>query len=88
VVADQKKDFMLLSYMISQGVDTPPCPYDMVYEIDGSTGTRRCVCPMGVACRPPCSDKSLWVNACIASAAIMAVCMTIRMLITSTPIPR
>ena len=85
---DQKKDFMLLSYMISHGVDTPPCPYDMVYEIDDATGSRSCVCPMGVSCRPPCSDKTLWVNACIACAAIVAVCTTIRMLLTPSNIVR
>jgi hypothetical protein len=78
----EKEKSILVNYLITTGTEIPPCPYDMVYVIDELTGGKECVCPMGVSCRPPCNDKTIWINTCIASAAIFGIVFTLRLILT------
>lgn len=76
----EKANYLAINTMIRIGTEMPPCPYDMVYVIDDLTGGSSCVCPMGVACRPACNDRTIWTTMCIACVAVLAVCLALRVI--------
>ena len=56
------------------------CPYGAVANIDPSTGTVDCTCPIDAECGPPCSDYDVWLIVAVAMGALVAMIAAIRSL--------
>jgi hypothetical protein len=73
-----RKDALMLAEVTKRAAFLPTCPYDMVLALDPVTGVGTCVCPMGVVCRPACTDTDTWVWATVAIGLVLVVLFALK----------
>jgi hypothetical protein len=81
---DQKNE-LVLSELIKIGTYLPQCPYDMILQLDPVTGIGTCVCPVGVTCRPACTETDTWVWVTVSCGLVLLVLLFIKYTLFELP---